>query len=315
MRKIAGFLWLFAACSQAVWSQSSVPARIIVTTGHYYAQEGPVLTKDDLSVTQESRPVTLTDVIPLRGDRAALELFVLVDNCSSCEVGQKYEELRKFITSQPPTTSVGVAYIQDGKLQIAEHPTLDRERVIKALSPPGGSQLSSPYNALTDLVKGWKQSSSRRAVLMITAGLDPAATGPQWSRSESAEAAIEAAQRAEVTVYVIYHPAADYATADYTRMYVGQLQMSHVALEAGGEAYFLGFGPAPSIAPFLADINQHLANQYLLEFLANPGRSPGELQDVEVKSKIPGLYLMVPYKTVIAGNGGKNQTKAASPRP
>ena len=314
MRKIRGLIWFFFACSTPVWSQSAIPARIVVTTGHFFGQEAPVLTKDNLVVTQENKPVTITNVVPLRGDRAALELFVLVDNCSSCEVGQKEEELQRFIAALPSTTSVGVAYIQDGKLQIGENPTPDRQRVIKALSPPGGSKPATPYGALADLINGWRQGSSRHAVLMITTGLDPAATGPQWSRSESAEAAIQAAQRAEVAVYVIYHPSADYATTDYSKIYVGQLQMSHVAVETGGEAYFLGFGPLPSIAPFLADINQHLENQYLVEFLANPGNSPGELQDVEVQSKTPGLYLMVPFKIAIPGNGVKNGKPKVAPR-
>jgi hypothetical protein len=92
--------------------------------------------------------------------------------------------------------------------------------------------------------------------------------------------------------------------------------MSHVAEETGGEAYFLGIGPLPSIAPFLADINEHLENQYLVEFLANPGNPPGELQYVEVECKIPGLYLMAPYRTVIAGNSVKDgKTKVAPRRP
>lgn len=312
MRKI-GFIWLFFACSPVV-GQNAVPARIVVTTGHYYSQEAPLLTANDLIVTQDSQPLTITNVTPLRGDRAGVELFALVDNCSNCEVGPKHDEFVKFINTQPSTTSVGLAYIQDGKLQIAENPTTDRERVIKALSPPGGSKPSSPYDALAELIKGWKQDSSRHVVLMITAGLDPAATGAQATRSESAEAAIQAAQRAEVTVYVIYHPSADYATAAYATIYAGQLQMSHVAVETGGEAYFVSFGPLPTIAPFLADINQHLANQYLVEFLANPGNPPGELQYVEVQSKVSGLYLTAPYKVVIVGDGAKDGKTRGAPR-
>ena len=48
---------------------------------------------------------------------------MLVDNCSNCEPGTKFEELRRFISSQPSTTSVGVAYIHNGRLQVAEKPT------------------------------------------------------------------------------------------------------------------------------------------------------------------------------------------------
>ena len=313
MRKIGGLTWLVFACSLAVWGQSTVPGRIIVTMGHYYGHEPPLLTANDLIVTQQNKPLTITSLTPLRGDRAGLELFVLVDNCSSCEVGSKFGELRSFIGRQPSTTSVGVAYIQDGRLQVAESPTPDRERAIKALSPPTGSKPLSPYDALADLIKGWKQDSSRHVVLMISTGLDPAAN-PQ-SPSKSSEAAIQAAERAEVTVYAIYHPTADYATSHFSNLYAGQVELSHVATETGGEAYFLSFGPLPSLAPFLADINQHLANQYLLEFLANRGNSSEELQEVEVKSKLPDVDLMAPYRIVIAGNSMTSQKAKVAPRP
>ena len=233
---------------------------MLVTVGHYFRHEPPLLTKNDVTIKQQFDPLPITSVVPLRGDRAGLELFLLVDNCSNCEPGSKFEELRKFIASQPPTTAVGVAYIQDGRLKVAENPTQDRERAIKALSAPTGSKPSSPFSALAELIKSWPQNTPRRAVLMISNGIDPAA-GDEL-QDPSAEAAIEAAERAGVTVYAIYHPSADYATSDSSKIYSGQVQLAHLAHETGGEAYFLGFGPLPSLAPFLADIADHLANQY-----------------------------------------------------
>jgi hypothetical protein len=127
---------------------------------------------------------------------------------------------------------------------------------------------------------------------MISNGINPAATSNY--QDGSAETALEAAQRAGVTVYVIYHPSADYLATDSSQIYSGQVQLSHVANETGGEAYFLGFGPLPSVAPFLADMADHLANQYRLLFLAKPGQEPGDLQPVTVKSKITDLEVMAP---------------------
>lgn len=233
--------------------------------------------------------------------RAALELFLLVDNCSNCEPGSKFEELSRFIISQPSTTTVGVAYIQNGRLQVAENPTADHERAIKALSTPAGNRPASPFGALAELIRGWPQGPSRRAVLMISNGINPAPTGNL--QDPSAEAALEAAQRAGVTVFIIYHPSADYLAADSSKLYSGQVQLAHVAEETGGEAYFLGFGPVPSLAPFLADLSDHLANQYLLEFLANPAKGPGALQQVTVKSKLTELEVMVPDKVWVVGHG------------
>jgi hypothetical protein len=280
------------------WAQTTTPAgtpvQMMVTIGHHYGHEPPVLTRDDLTVTQNYEPLAITNLIPLRGDRAGLELFLLVDNCSNCEPGSNFEELSHFINSQSPTTTVGVAHILNGRLQVAENPTGDHARAVKALSTPEGNKPASPFVALADLVRGWPQSSSRRVVLMISNGINPAATDKY--QDSTAEAALAAAQRAGVIVFVIYHPSADYLTTDYSKLYSGQVQLAHVADETGGEAYFLGFGPLPSLAPFLSDMSDHLANQYLLTFLAKPAEGPSGLQEVTVKSKITDLDVMVPDK-------------------
>jgi hypothetical protein len=292
------------ACSLFTLAQTKSPvgtsAEVVVTVGHYYGgAEPPVLTRDELIVTQRYEPLPVTKLVPLRGDRASLELFVLVDNASNGEPGSKFEELRRFISSQPSTTAVGIAHIQNGLLEVVENPTQDHERALKALSTPEVSKPSSPFSALTELIQGWRQGSSRRAVLMISNGIDPAAA--DQVQDSSSDAAIEAAQRARVTIYAFYHPSADYLTSDFSKIHAGQVKLAHVADETGGEAYFLSSLPLPSWAPFLADIADHLANQYLVEFLAEPGEGSGALQPVTVKSKTPDVELMVPARTWVPG--------------
>jgi hypothetical protein len=129
---------------------------------------------DDLIVKLHDQPVPVTNLTPLRGDRSALQLFVLIDNCSNWELGSRFEELRRFILSQPSATAVGVANIQDGRLQVAENPTRDHERAAKALNTHAGCKPSSPFVALSKLIRDWPQDSSRRAVLLISNGVDPA---------------------------------------------------------------------------------------------------------------------------------------------
>jgi hypothetical protein len=302
------------------WSQAvpptGTPAEFVVTVGHFYSKTPPTLRRDDLVVTQRFAPVEVTNLVPLRGDRASLELFVLVDNCSNCEAGSKFEELRRFIDSQPSTTAIGVAYIDGGRLKVAQTPTPDRDRAVKALSAPAGSSPSSPFGALRELIQGWPRGASQRAVLLISNGIDPAADSVY--QSPSAEAALEAAQRGGITVYAIYHPSADYLKSDFSKLYSGQVELSHVADETGGEAYFLGFGPLPSLAPLLADLADHLANRYLVQFLAQPEDGPGGLQEVIVKSKIPELDLVAPDRVWIPGrqsgpSGTNDPSKAKRP--
>ncbi len=308
MPKIANLVLLVLSYPLLVWSQAGprvgTPVEVVVTLGHHYGQAPPLLTKDDLTVTQRYNTLAVNDLIPLRGERAGLELFFLVDNCSNCEPGSKFEELSRFISSQPPSTRIGVAYIRNGELQIAQNPTADRQSAIRALNTPEGNKPASPFNALAALIRTWPQTCAqgkcRRAVLMISNGITPGTENNL--QDQSAEAALEAAQRAGVTVYVIYHPSADFLETDSSKLYSGQVQLAHVADETGGEAYFLGFDPLPSLGPFLTDLSDHLANQYLLEFTAKPGEQPGELERVTVKSKIANIEVMAPDKISVPGN-------------
>lgn len=304
MRTILLILWVTATCCTFSLSaqtqnssQAGVPVQMIVTAGHYYGREPALLTREDLTVTQETESVPVTKLIPLKGDRAALELFVLIDNCSNCEASSQFSELHRFIAAQLATTRIGVAYIQEGRLVIGQELSADRRQVIKALSPPEGSEPSDPFPALTELLARWKPDSSRHAILMISNGVVPKITDVE--EHPSAEAAIALAQRTRVPVYVIYHPSANWLT-NSAAAYSGQVQLAHVAIETGGEAYFQGLGPLPTLTPFLSDMSEHLANQYLLEFRAVPSES-GALEHVIVQTESTDFDLMVPDRVWIPG--------------
>ncbi len=101
MSKLRTASWLTFACTLVLSAQTQpagVPAKMLVTVGHYFRHEPPLLTKNDVTIKQQFDPLPITSVVPLRGDRAGMELFLLVDNCSNCEPGTKFEELRRFIT-------------------------------------------------------------------------------------------------------------------------------------------------------------------------------------------------------------------------
>lgn len=315
MNNVRWFAWIaFASLSLAILeggsSSPTTTAQVVVTVGHHYGAQAPSVKLEDLTVvSQRGETLPVTTLSPLRGERAGLELFLLVDNCSNCEVGSKFDELQRFIKTQPPSTAIGVAYIQDGKLHVAENPTGDHERALKALNAPTGSKPSDPFNALTELIKSWPHNSLRHVVLMISNGID--VTAADQMADPSAEGAIEAAERANVIVYAIYHPSADYLKSTFAATHFGQVQLAHVADESGGEAYFLGTDPLPSLAPFLADMSDHLANQYLVQFAIEPAESGGALQPVSVRAKEADLELMVPYKVWIPGAARGTDRKAS----
>jgi hypothetical protein len=303
MNRSTRLAWLAFVCPLLTSAQSpapAVPVRMLVSVGHYHSDRSPTLRRDDLIVTLHDELIRVTNLTPLRGERGALQLFALIDNCSNWEPGYRFEELRRFILSQPSTTAVGVANIQDGRLQVAENPTKDHERAAKALNTHAGCKPSSPFVAFAKLIRDWPQGSSRRAVLLISNGVDPAAR--EQMPVPSAQAAIEASQRAGVTLYALYHPSADYRTTASSMHHLRQIQLAHVAVETGGEAYFSGLGPLPFLSPLLADIADQLANQYLVEFVAPPAEGSGALQAVAVHSaKIPETELAAPYRVWVPG--------------
>jgi len=296
--RIFGVLAIVSTAALAVDKPATgVPVQMVVTVAHHRLGAPQAFTRDDLIITETFDPLPITNFIPLVGDHADLELFLLVDDCSSCEFGPKFDELRRFVSLQADTTAVGVAYIRNGALEVIENPTKDRARAIQALSAPSGTKPANPFGALAEMVNAWPHNSARHVVLMITNGIDPAAKDDL--QDASADKAIETAERAGVIVYAIYHPSADYLNGDLYQIHTGQVHLSHVAYETGGEAYFLGPEPLRSLTPFLTDIADHLVNQYQVEFLAEAGEVSG-LQPITAKSKIPDMDLMVPDKVWVA---------------
>ena len=85
----------------------------------------------------------------------ALELMILLDDGSNTTLGTQLDDLRKFISSQPETTTVVVAYMRDGASQVAQNLTSDHLLAAKALRLPLGIRgvNGSPYLSLTDLVR------------------------------------------------------------------------------------------------------------------------------------------------------------------
>jgi hypothetical protein len=73
-----------------------------------------------------------------------------------------------------------------------------------------------------------------------------------------------------------------------------------MASETGGEAYFLGFGNPVSFAPYLEDLMGRLNHQYLLTFLAIPGKKPG-LQSVKIRTEVPNAELVAADRVYVPG--------------
>jgi hypothetical protein len=153
---------------------SGVPVHIVVTVEAHKGKEPPVINREDVMVHEGRDRDPVVDWVPAQGEHAALELMILLDDGSNTTLGTQLDYLRNFISSQPDTTTVGVAYMRDGVAQVVQNLTSDHSLAAKALRLPLGIRgvNASPYLSLTDLVKRWPTTPTRRAVIVATDGVD-----------------------------------------------------------------------------------------------------------------------------------------------
>src|SRR5580700_2629771 len=112
---IAGLL----ASVQLVVAQESASAtgpavNLVVTVEARHGSNVPEITRDDVMVYEGHDRDRVTGWLPLQGDHAGLELFILLDDSSNVSLGSQLEDIRQFISAQPATTKVGIAYMSNG---------------------------------------------------------------------------------------------------------------------------------------------------------------------------------------------------------
>ena len=280
-----------AAGGQAT-SPNGVSVHMVVTAETPHGYNPPAISREDVIVYQGRDRDKVTDWVPAQGDHAALELFVLIDDSSDTTLGSQLDDMRQSINAQPSTTKIGVAYMQNGNAQIVQNLTADHAAAAKALRLPLGvpGVNGSPYFSLADLIKRWPENGARHEVIMVSDGIDRFwGSGPDDPYVSSV---IESAQRAGVLVFTIYTPGAGYYGHNYWHTWWGQIYLSRVSAETGGESYYMGFnGPPISFVPFLDEISHRLSNQYLLTFLPKPEKKAG-MQRVKITTEVPKVELV-----------------------
>lgn len=298
-------LWAWVAASaqsEQTASETGVATHLVVTAEPRKGNTVPVINQDDVIVYEGHTRDKVAEWIPAAGDHAALDLIILIDDGSSANLGTQLNDIRQFIQSQPETTRVGVAYMQNGIARVVENLTTDHAAAAKTVRLPlgiGGAN-ASPYFSLSDLVKRWPDDGApRRAVMIITDGIDRYYGGFDL-QDPYLDAAIDDALRAHVMVSAIYEPAAGHFGHSYWESYWGQLYLSDLADQTGGEGYYIGFTGAPvAFAPYFDQMMNRLSHQYLLTFLAQTPKKAG-WQRIRLNCEQPNVDLVAPRKVWVA---------------
>jgi hypothetical protein len=281
---------MFFAVSAGAFGQ-----HLIVTAEGRHGAVPPDLMKDDVSVELNKRPARVEKWIPLRGDQASLELYIVIDDGEDSDLGIQFSSLKGFINAQPGTTQIGLAYLRNGSANIVAPLTTDHEAFAKALRLPLGQPgiSASPYMGISELVKKWPAAGARREVLLISNGVDPWSP-PADPQNPYLQKAIADAQRGGVLVHSIYYAGAGHSGHSYWLVNWGQNYLSELGDETGGEAYWQGFGSPVSLDPYLKDLTERLQNQYLLSLA--PDDIKGGLEPARVTASKSGVSLVAASK-------------------
>jgi hypothetical protein len=294
---LIGFSWGTSSWSAQQSASETVPVSTLVSVEARHGKDIPVVNREDVRVFEGHNRLKVTDWIPLQGDQSSLELFVLIDDASNTDLASQFEDIRHFMNAQPPATAIAVGYIQNGTVRVVQNFTKDHSAAGKALRFPlgFGAGGSSPYLSVTDAIKRWPGSPARHEILLISSGIDPMQPGITDSYLDQA---VSQAQQTGTQVSAIYASGSGHFGHSLWRTNQGQNNLSRLADETGGEAYFQGFETPIAFAPFLDQFADRLNHQYKLTFLANPAKKP-TYRHVRLETEVPNAELVIADKVYV----------------
>src|SRR5947207_15778797 len=80
---------------------------MVVTVDPRHGSNVPVINRDDVIVYQGHDRAQVADWLPLQGEHAGLQLFILIDDAANTSLGSQLEDIRQFINAHlPPRRSV-----------------------------------------------------------------------------------------------------------------------------------------------------------------------------------------------------------------
>jgi len=252
----------------------------------------PMIEKEDIIVKKGKVRLQVTGWAPAQGDRAGLELFILIDDASASSLGSQLSDLRAFINAQPSTTSVGVGYARNGTVQIVQNFTADHAQAANALRLPLGSSgaFGSPYLSVVDLMKRWSGSQNRREIVMVTDGIDRAGRGRNALLNPDVDRAADVAQRTGTIIHTMYTPGVGHWRRNFWQGTYGQNGLAKLSSATSGESFFLGLQAPVSFQPYLDQLQTILDNQFLLSFTVKPEKKAG-FQSVSISTEVAGVDL------------------------
>jgi hypothetical protein len=300
---------LFVACiapaqtptqtnAQQQAASSTVPVTTVVTVlGPSYTAP-PALGKEDVVVHTGSRREDVTAWTPAQGQRAPLQLAILIDDGAG--INSQLPDLRHFIQTQSNSTSVGLFYASMGTTQTVAPFSTDHDAVAKKLRITEGRTgvSTSIYLSTIDVMKKLAPMSGRREILLIGDGRDRLRGDLD---SPDVQRVIDTAQKTGIVIHTLY---ASVGRGGFNSIRLGYAQsnLTRVAGETGGQSFFQGLETPVSFTPFLDQLDMVLHNQYFLTFTtARSHKKKGEFRGFKVATEQRNIAITAASQIFVPG--------------
>jgi hypothetical protein len=295
-------LILFAA-RPADPQQPTNPAKVPVTSiltvlGPKYTAP-PALGNTDVIVHTGGQREDIVGWVLAQGDKATLELAILIDDGTS--LGPYLDELRRFIKAQPKATKVGLFYASMGRTVEVAPMSADHDAVAKKVRLTLGptSTSTSIYLSLIDVLRKLQPMPGRREVLLIGDGHDR--LRGDLPESPDLDRAINGALKTDIVIHTLYARVGQPRNTSF-RVTLAQSNLSQLASETGGQAFFQGLDTPVSFTPFLDQLDMVLHNQYFLTFTtASSSKTKGEFRGFKVTTEQRNVSITAPSRVFVPG--------------
>jgi VWFA-related protein len=252
------------------------------------------LTPVNFTISEDGDPQTILSIRAM-GTNSPINLLVLIQDDVVSSVALEIKPLAEFIRKLPRGSRVSAGYMRAGSLQIRQRFTSDLEKAARSLRSPIGVASAAPYNPYVELVDALKrfdaQPAGRRAVLMVSDGVDVSRGFESSFQSIDLDRAISEAQKRAVAVYAFFAPTVA-ASGNGNLIPNGQSSLQKLSDQTGGHAFFQGFSAPTSFDPFIRELNAALDRQIALTYLSTHPKKG--FHRIKIVSLTPDVELNYP---------------------
>ena len=275
----------------------------------------PALKKEDIAeVRIGGKMAEVKSVEPVLKGPHDLQLMVLLDSMQMIGGNGQFDSIKKFVNELPPNVEVGLGYMLQSKVVVAQTFTMDRAAVGNAMKQKTMAEAANPkndngnpYSCLRDLAAHWPSPDpgKLRAVLMFTDGIIRNNASPQGNDqlNPDVDGASQSLERAGIVPYpFFYMDNPPIPGRNPGGQLEGQTYFSQLVSDTGGAALFEGQFSPGTFDPLLNKLYSTLESEAVVTVEAP--QAAGKFQRLDIKSSKDDIKIYGP-DSVMVGNTWK----------